>query len=236
MASKIDLNIKAGYDYYRVDTDIATLLTKEKKLVVGGYDRGFIIGLEAYPLQLLDSKIKIGAGFEYNFGEKTLRYRYKDVVTTNGHLYRVETSFVPVYLASNFEIFRFKPVDLKFYTTLRLGYVFMDKHTIPHYFPRHESGVYYGLALGVAKDWFLAELVYDGRYNFEKRTYKQHDDIPFNEFHHKLGLRVGINLISDIKPKIIEKVKVVEPEKNIVVGCFAQQKKCAIHGFEVDGN
>ncbi|WP_068449293.1 hypothetical protein [Caviibacter abscessus] len=214
MAFSLEANVKVGYDFYRSSTRAKTDLTNSTTTNNG---RGFIVGAEVYPLQFLDEAIKIGAGVEYNFGETKLGYDYdennvqqtvekQNVTATNG---KYIATFIPVYGALKLETYKSEETNLRLYTVLRMGYVFMNsfdesKKPIPSDSKRRD-GFYYGLGLGLTKDWFLSELVYDGRYT---RNANQCSDKK-EDFHHKIGLRLGLRVGYETKPKIMENTTTV---------------------------
>ena len=116
MSQGAEANIKVGYDFFRNSTIIR--IDQMDVLSVNNipYKRGFTLGLEILPLTFKDSKIKLGAGVEYNFGETTVRYS-KDKLDTNKY-------FVPLYATAKFTYYRHQKSDVNLYTFARLGYAF----------------------------------------------------------------------------------------------------------------
>lgn len=202
MSFNFEANIKAGYDFYRSSSTITKNPYKAETKIDG---RGFVVGAEVFPLQFLDEGIKLGLGAEYNFGEKTLAYGVNNENKTNKQI----TTFIPVYGTVKLETYKSKDTNFRLYTLLRVGYVFMKSFNetlkpIPKD-ATNNSGLYYGLGIGVSKDWFLAEIIYDGRFksNGPKPNYTL-------DFHHKVGLRLGLQLGYSSKPEVVEKVTIID--------------------------
>ena len=175
MTYQYEANIKVGYDFFRASTD----KLENKDL----YSRGFVVGLEALPLTFIESKIKIGAGFEYNFGETTLHY-----INDNTN---AVTTFIPLYATAKFTYYRHKNKDFNLYTFGRLGYAFSKEKTDMQ--TKKANGVYYGLGLGLDYKYFLTEILYDGKYSTDIRIQvstpgRKHD------FMHKVGIRLGLQI------------------------------------------
>lgn len=178
-----EANVKVGYDFYRsatvTDRNETTKFIKEK------YGNGFVFGVELLPLTFKDEIIKLGVGVEYNFGNNNVRYE------TQNQYYEQEnvlSTMIPVYATAKFTYYRPDNIDLNLYTFARLGYAFAKE--FPHRDNRsNTSGVYYGLGLGLDYKYFLAELLYDGKYH--SNSYFQDYQ---KSFHHKIGIRLGVQL------------------------------------------
>ncbi|WP_068268238.1 hypothetical protein [Caviibacter abscessus] len=260
MAYDFDATLKVGYDFFRADTNFADKydvknyywgyynIYRDNKANISNttsYGRGFTIGLELYPLQFLDRRIKLGVGADYNFGETSAMYtfdpkghaelfyrnmkglNYTDKpLTSSPYIYYPysyakkdsKTTFIPIYLTSKIELYENENADFKVYSLLRAGYAFMQTKYKFHYgwsttkeaeTTINLSGIYYGLGLGIQKDWFSAEILYDGRYTpYTSRFYDCYcwtlyeNSIHFNSFHHKVGVRLGLQLGTKKAPKI----------------------------------
>lgn len=226
-ALAIEGNIKVGYDFYRSSTRFWDIESKFRNVP---YNRGFVVGAEILPLTFFDNRIKIGAGAEYNFGEKSLTYSEKN--SYNRYYYRkysygkYNTIMVPVYATAKLTYFQSENKDLNFYTFARIGYAF-GRETPEPYWPYknkryNTDGVYYGIGLGLDYKYFLAEILYDGKYSNIKREFYdpctcKTIEYKLNDFHHKIGVRLGLQLGSQHfkKPKI--KIKKIEKKIKIEV-------------------
>jgi len=230
MSQGAEANIKVGYDFFRHST-IAKIYKDDRFEVENmPYKRGFTLGLEILPLTFKDSKIKLGAGVEYNFGETTVRYSKNG---SNPNKY-----FVPLYATAKFTYYRHEKSDVNLYTFARLGYAFSKEQDIYGIY-EDRNGVYYGLGFGLDYKYFLAEILYDGNYSERE---EQHNFVSFhkpldpavdanvNDFHHKVGVRLGLQLGTQhfkkpqimtecpkCEPKVVEKIvevpQIVEVEK-----------------------
>lgn len=233
-ALAIEGNIKAGFDFYR-STSYKRLDNNSADVVP--YDKGFVIGAEILPLTFVDNKIKLGVGAEYNFGIKTVQYE------RSHDYYPYSVTMIPVYGTAKFTYYRTKNTDLNLYAFGRIGYAFA-RETLKNYpnFSYNTGGVYYGAGLGLDYKYFLVEVLYDGKFNhlkIERDVYYNHSPQPttlkikktnttekYNNFHHKVGIRVGLQLGSQhfTKPQVIckecqDKIieKIVEVPKIIEV-------------------
>ena len=238
MSQGAEANIKVGYDFFRNST-IAKIYQDDRFDVEDTqYKRGFTLGLEILPLTFKDSKIKLGAGVEYNFGETTVRYS-KDKLDTNKY-------FVPLYATAKFTYYRHQKSDVNLYTFARLGYAFSKENSDMEVI--NANGVYYGLGFGLDYKYFLAEILYDG--NFSERE-EQHNFVSFhkpsnpavdanvNDFHHKVGVRLGLQLGTQHfkKPQIITECPKCEPmvvEKIVEVPQIVEVEKIVEKIIEVE--
>ena len=238
MSQGAEANIKVGYDFFRTSTIVEVNNDDEFKVDNAQYERGFTIGLEILPLTFKDSKIKLGAGVEYNFGETTVRYS-KDGLDTNKY-------FVPLYATAKFTYYRHQKSDVNLYTFARLGYAFSKENSDMEVI--NANGVYYGLGFGLDYKYFLAEILYDG--NFSERE-EQHNFVSFhkpsnpavdanvNDFHHKVGVRLGLQLGTQHfkKPQIITECLKCEPmvvEKIVEVPKIVEVEKIVEKIVEVE--
>ena len=238
MSQGAEANIKVGYDFFRTSTIIK--INQDDNFIVENmpYKRGFTLGLEILPLTFKDSKIKLGAGVEYNFGETTVRYS-KDELDTNKY-------FVPLYATAKFTYYRHQKSDVNLYTFARLGYAFSKENSAMGVI--NANGVYYGLGFGLDYKYFLAEILYDG--NFSERE-EQHNFVSFhkpsnpavdanvNDFHHKVGVRLGLQLGTQHfkKPQIITECPKCEPmvvEKIVEVPKIVEVEKIVEKIVEVE--
>lgn len=179
-----EANVKVGYDFYRSAT--VTVKHESNKFITEKYGNGFVLGVELLPVTLKDERIKLGVGVEYNFGNNNVRYE------TKNQYYGTEnfrSTMIPIYATVKFTYYRPDNIDLNLYTFARLGYAFakeIQKENDPR---ENTSGVYYGLGLGLDYKYFLAELLYDGKYH--SNSYFQDYQ---KSFHHKIGIRLGVQL------------------------------------------
>ena len=146
MSLGYEANIKLGYDGFRAThQDI--------------YEPGFVVGVEVLPLTFKDSKIKLGAGVEYNFGTVNLNFAKNFDGSGN------KRTFIPLYGTAKFTYYRNEKKDLNLYTFGRAGYVFSEEiDAADNNNKTPKNGVYYGLGFGLDYKYFLAEILYDGSY------------------------------------------------------------------------
>ena len=242
MSQGAEANIKVGYDFFRTSTIVEVNNDDEFKVDNAQYERGFTLGLEILPLTFKDSKIKLGAGVEYNFGETTPLYS-RDVVGADTQKY-----FVPLYATTKFTYYRHQKSDVNLYTFARLGYAFSKENYDMAAGVIDANGVYYGLGFGIDYKYFLAEILYDG--NFSERE-EQHNFVSFhkpsdpavdanvNDFHHKVGIRLGLQLGTQHfkKPQIITECPKCEPmvvEKIVEVPQIVEVEKIVEKIVEVE--
>ncbi len=239
MSQGAEANIKVGYDFFRTSTIVEVNNDDEFKVSNEQYKRGFTLGLEILPLTFKDSRIKLGAGVEYNFGETTVRYS-KDVLDTNKY-------FVPLYATAKFTYYRHQKSDVNLYTFARLGYAF-SKEEVLYGIYENGNGVYYGLGFGLDYKYFLAEIMYDGNYS-EREQQQQFTALKkptdpniyanINDFHHKVGVRLGLQLGTQHfkKPQIITECPKCEPmvvEKIVEVPKIVEVEKIVEKIVEVE--
>ena len=238
MSQGAEANIKVGYDFFRHSTIIK--INQDDNFIVENtpYKRGFTLGLEILPLTFKDSKIKLGAGVEYNFGETTVRYS-KDKLDTNKY-------FVPLYATAKFTYYRHQKSDVNLYTFARLGYAFSKENSDIEVI--NANGVYYGLGFGLDYKYFLVEIMYDGNYS-EREQQQQFTALKkptdpniyanINDFHHKVGVRLGLQLGTQHfkKPQIITECPKCEPmvvEKIVEVPQIVEVEKIVEKIVEVE--
>jgi len=239
MSQGAEANIKVGYDFFRTSTIVELNNDDEFKVSNEQYKRGFTLGLEILPLTFKDSRIKLGAGVEYNFGETTVRYS-KDKLDMNKY-------FVPLYATAKFTYYRHKKSDVNLYTFARLGYAF-SKEEVLYGIYENGNGVYYGLGFGIDYKYFLAEIMYDGNYS-EREQQQQFTALKkptdpnvyanINDFHHKVGVRLGLQLGTQHfkKPQIITECPKCEPmvvEKIVEVPQIVEVEKIVEKIVEVE--
>ena len=245
MSQGAEANIKVGYDFFRNSTIIR--IDQMDVLSVNNipYKRGFTLGLEILPLTFKDSKIKLGAGVEYNFGETTVHYSKDETTLQNAS----DTSkyFVPLYATAKFTYYRHQKSDVNLYTFARLGYAF-SKEEVLYGIYENGNGVYYGLGFGIDYKYFLAEIMYDGNYS-EREQQQQFTALKkptdpniyanINDFHHKVGVRLGLQLGTQHfkKPQIITECPKCEPmvvEKIVEVPQIVEVEKIVEKIVEVE--
>jgi len=216
MSQGAEANIKVGYDFFRNSTIVELNNDDEFKVANAQYERGFTLGLEILPLTFKDSKIKLGAGVEYNFGETTVHYS-RDIVGAETQKY-----FVPLYATAKFTYYRHQKSDVNLYTFARLGYAFSKEKDDSINEDIDANGVYYGLGFGLDYKYFLVEIMYDGNYSERElqqklAALKKPTDpnvyANINDFHHKVGVRLGLQLGTQHfkKPQIITECPKCEP-------------------------
>ena len=240
MSQGAEANIKVGYDFFRHSTIIK--INQDDNFIVENtpYKRGFTLGLEILPLTFKDSKIKLGAGVEYNFGETTVRYS-KDKLDTNKY-------FVPLYATAKFTYYRHQKSDVNLYTFARLGYAFSKEKDDSMNEIIDANGVYYGLGFGLDYKYFLVEIMYDGNYS-EREKQQQFTALKkptdpniyanINDFHHKVGVRLGLQLGTQHfkKPQIITecpKCELMVVEKIVEVPQIVEVEKIVEKIVEVE--
>ncbi|WP_068267778.1 hypothetical protein [Caviibacter abscessus] len=230
---------------------------KDPDVVDVPYSRGFVIGAEIYPIHFLDRKLKLGAGIEYNFGETTVKYRN---LKNNTNDYSV--TMIPIYATLKYNFYKHNS-GLNLYTFGRVGYAISrevyDYGRQPYIQNRFKntSGVYYGLGFGLDYKYFLAEVLYDGKYFSRMKKYTiststtsfatpanlsdsydtsisitSYTYYTSHYFHHKLGVRLGLILDTNDfnKPQIQDYPKCVEKvvEKIVKVPVRAKEKTLRI--------
>ncbi|WP_068448824.1 hypothetical protein [Caviibacter abscessus] len=230
MSYDFETNIKVGYDFFRHNTNIKNKEYSRGVLQSLPYDRGFVIGAEVYPLYFLDKKLKLGAGIEYNFGETTLRYQNKKKY--------YPSTMAPVYATLKYNFYKHNS-GLNLYTFGRVGYAFAKEETrnskvlYKNHKLKNTGGVYYGLGFGLDYKYFLAEILYDGKYYSRTRyiaipqfssIWEYFNKTPYTSyyFHHKVGIRLGLRLdtsdsskpqiqnCTKCEEKVVEKIVKVE--------------------------
>ena len=240
MSQGAEANIKVGYDFFRVSTSIEIDEMGDKMYNLDMYNRGFVLGLELLPLTFKDSRIKLGAGVEYNFGETTVRYSQKEAYT--------KKYFVPLYATAKFTYYRHEKSGVNLYTFGRLGYAF-SKEEDDNNEVTDANGVYYGLGFGLDYKYFLAEIMYDGNYSERKKDYglaysdmqaiQAEPMVLVKDFHHKVGVRLGLQLGTQHfkKPQIITECPKCEPmvvEKIVEVPQIVEVEKIVEKIVEVE--
>ena len=242
MSQGAEANIKVGYDFFRTSTIVEVNNDDEFKVDNAQYERGFTLGLEILPLTFKDSKIKLGAGVEYNFGETTPLYS-RDVVGAETQKY-----FVPLYATAKFTYYRHQKSDVNLYTFARLGYAFSKEKDDSMNEIIDANGVYYGLGFGLDYKYFLVEIMYDGNYSEREKqqqftAFKKPTDpniyANINDFHHKVGVRLGLQLGTQHfkKPQIITECPKCEPmvvEKIVEVPKIVEVEKIVEKIVEVE--
>lgn len=221
-----EADVKTGFDFYRGHHEVGHLKNGNK---VDG--NGWTLGAEFIPYN--KGRIDLGAGFEYNFGVTKARYTHKvnDSKTEEYH-------FAPIYALARVKLHKSEDNNSSIYALARFGGAVVGKKN------DSKGGVYYGLGLGFTAGPAVVEGLYDGAY-----TPKD------NNFHHKVGVRVGFRFgdYKVAKPLVIEEPapvvvapapvveapvegpKVIKTKGLIHASCSTEEQKCIIYGFKVDG-
>lgn len=158
---KTEIVLKAGIDVYRANS-----FNSRNALSSGG----FVVGVEALPISLLDDILRIGVGTEYNFG-------YNHYAFNNNSK---KEMFIPAYAILKAS---FRPGDKtkSIYAFTRLGYAYGNEVNNGK-INNHSHGVYFGLGAGFEVYKFIGEIVYDGKYVPKENS---------NKVLSKIGLRLG---------------------------------------------
>lgn len=201
-------------------------VTKIKQSTTNG--NGWTLGAEFIPYN--KGRIDLGAGFEYNFGVTKARYSQGTVEN--------KLHFAPIYALARVKLHKSEDNNSSIYALARFGGAVVGEKN------NSKGGVYYGLGLGFTAGPAIVEGLYDGAY-----TPKD------NNFHHKVGVRVGFRFgdYKVAKPLVIEEPapvvvapapvveapvegpKVIKTKGLIHASCSTEEQKCIIYGFKVDG-
>lgn len=201
-------------------------VTKIKQSTTNG--NGWTLGAEFIPYN--KGRIDLGAGFEYNFGVTKARYSQGTVEN--------KLHFAPIYALARVKLHKSEDNNSSIYALARFGGAVVGEKN------NSKGGVYYGLGLGFTAGPAVVEGLYDGAY-----TPKD------NNFHHKVGVRVGFRFgdYKVAKPLVIEEPapvvvapapvveapvegpKVIKTKGLIHASCSTEEQKCIIYGFKVDG-
>lgn len=166
---KTEIVLKAGIDVYRANS------FNSKNALSSG---GFVVGVEALPISLLDDILRIGVGTEYNFGYN--HYAFKNNNNNNNNNNDSREMFIPAYAILKAS---FRPGDntKSIYAFTRLGYAYGNEVNNGK-INNHSHGVYFGLGAGFEVYKFIGEIVYDGKYVPKEDR---------NKVLSKIGLRLG---------------------------------------------
>ena len=201
-------------------------VTKIKQSTTNG--NGWTLGAEFIPYN--KGRIDLGAGFEYNFGVTKARYSQGTVEN--------KLHFAPIYALARVKLHKSEDNNSSIYALARFGGAVVGEKN------NSKGGVYYGLGLGFTAGPAVVEGLYDG-------AYTPND----NNFHHKVGVRVGFRFgdYKVAKPLVIEEPapvvvapapvveapvegpKVIKTKGLIHASCSTEEQKCIIYGFKVDG-
>ena len=184
-----------------------------------------------------------GVGTEYKFSSNSgkLRDKYNNKVLKS----------VPVYALGKFNLITTQSGNDALYVLGRAGYHFANEYKKLGATTDISGGLYGAIGLGTEFGPVSVEAIYEksGFTVREKATgEKSRDSLD------SVGLRVGYRfgqLKNDRGPKVVERtvtvekpVEVVKPQEPKVIGaktvelpfsCSANEKKCVIKGFKVDG-
>ena len=230
-----EIQFKAGYDFSR-----------KYKFGDGFYEdtklkKGPTLGLE----YIFDNQgeFEWGLGAEYKFSNNSGSLKDKD---TNVRLLKN----VPVYLLGKFNLITTAAGNDALYVLGRAGYGFASESK--DISGDYSGGLYAAAGIGTEFGPVSLEALFE-RQNL-KYTYaasgisdKDRKD-KIDTFGLRLGYRLG-NLVNNRQPKIVERVvtqtvTVAEPPKRqeiqtttvtLPFSCAANERKCVIRGFKVDG-
>lgn len=237
-----EVQIKGGYDYYReFKSGIGFSGDKGEKLV-----KGPTAGVE----YLFDNQgeFEWGVGSEYKFSNNSSKLKDKE---TKVKVLRT----VPVYAVGKFNLITTKNGNDALYLLGRAGYNFAKESNVAKDAGiKAKGGLYTAAGVGTEFGPVSLEAIY------ERSDVKLKDtttDLRIRNHIDSAGVRVGYRfgqLKNDRSPKIIEKTVVVpapapEPtpapapkpdidtRKTIELpfSCEANERKCVIRGFKVDG-
>lgn len=163
---KTEIVLKAGIDVYRANS-----FNSRNALSSGG----FVVGVEALPVSLLDDILRIGVGTEYNFGYNHYAFKINNDNSNNNS----KEMFIPAYVVLKAS---FRPGDKtkSVYAFTRFGYAYGNE-VKDNKINSHSHGVYFGLGAGFEVYKFIGEIVYDGKYAPKAS----------NKVLSKIGLRLG---------------------------------------------
>ncbi|WP_067142809.1 hypothetical protein [Oceanivirga salmonicida] len=169
MNSFAEWNIRTGFDFYRDNIKYG-----DKLGLKNTNGMGFVFGSEIIPIET--RKVDFGAGFEYNFGVTTVHYNSKQPKIFGGKDEgKYGKEFIPIYALMRLNLY--KKNHTKLYTATRFGGALTREDKTKKF----DGGIYYGLGLGIAHKFALAELLYDGAYVPKTKS-----------FDNKVGIRLGL--------------------------------------------
>ena len=237
-----EVQVKGGYDFYReFKTGIGLSGVKGEKL-----QKGPTAGIE----YLFDNQgeFEWGVGAEYKFSNRSSKLRDRESKEKIG-------KDVPVYAVGKFNLITTKNGNDALYLLGRAGYNFAkESNVVKDAGFKAKGGLYTAAGVGTEFGPVSLEAIYE-RSNIKLKdntgTVKMRNDLD------SVGVRVGYRfgqLRNDRAPKIIEKPIVVptpapapEPTpapkpdldtRNTIqlpFSCEANERKCVIRGFKVDG-
>ena len=227
-----EVQIKGGYDFYR-----------NYKNGNGAYEdfnlkKGPTAGLE----YIIDNQgeFEWGLGTEYKFSSDSGKLKRKSDDVKIGRS-------VPVYALGKFNLITTNSGNDALYVLGRAGYNFAKESNKWGYDVK--GGLYTAAGIGTEFGPVSLEALFE-RQNL-KYTYAASgisDKDKIDTFGLRLGYRLG-NLVNNRQPKIVERVvtqtvTVAEPPKRqeiqtttvtLPFSCAANERKCIIRGFKVDG-
>lgn len=231
-----EAQLKAGYDLSRKYKNGDGLIEDSK------LKKGPTLGLE----YIFDNQgeFEWGLGAEYKFSSNSGSLKYKE---TNSRIMKT----APLYALGKFNLITTAAGNDALYVLGRAGYGFASEDK--NFGADISGGLYAALGLGTEFGPVSLEALVE-RQNI-KYTYSNgiKDKDKVDTFGLRLGYRLG-NLVNDRQPKIVERVvretvTVTTPapkppvKQPIVTGktvalpfsCTADERKCIIRGFRVDG-
>jgi len=237
-----EVQIKGGYDYYReFKAGVGISGDKREKLV-----KGPTAGVE----YLFDNQgeFEWGVGSEYKFSNNSSKLKDKE---TKVKVLRT----VPVYAVGKFNLITTKNGNDALYLLGRAGYNFVKESNVEKAAGfKAKGGLYTAAGIGTEFGPVSLEAIYErSDVKFKNLATDERDRDHIDSAGVRVGYRFG-QLKNDRAPKIIEKPIVVpapapeptpapKPKPDIDTrdtiqlpfSCTANERKCVIRGFKVDG-
>lgn len=231
-----EVQLKVGHDFYRrnrLDGSNETI----KPGLTGGLE--YIFDNQG--------EFEWGIGAEYKFGNNSSYLRIKD---NNGKAFRN----IPVYALGKFNLVTTDRGNDALYLVGRLGYGFVKESQTAAAANKINGGLYVAAGVGTEFGALSLEAIFE-RTNAEYVKSTSKSNANLDSFGLRLGYRFG-NLVNDRKPQIITRevvrTEVREVPVNVPVptpvvrtqntrtavlpfNCSAEEQKCVIRGFKVDG-
>ncbi len=233
-----EVQFKGGYDFYR-EFKSGGGISGDKKLV-----KGPTLGVE----YLFDNQgeFEWGVGSEYKFSNNSSKLKDKETKTK-------VLRTVPVYAVGKFNLITTKNGNDALYLLGRAGYNFAkESNAVKDAGIKAKGGLYTAAGIGTEFGPVSLEAIY------ERSDIKLKDTTTGSRTRNHIdsaGIRVGYRfgqLKNDRSPKIIEKTVVVpapapvtpaptttdvniDKTVELPFSCSANERKCVIRGFKVDG-
>jgi len=228
-----EFQIKGGYDFYRKYKNGSNDLGKDFML-----KHGPTVGAE----YIVDNQVEWGLGAEYKLSSNSGKLKVKETNTRIGRS-------VPVYALGKFNLVTTNSGNDALYVLGRAGYNFAKESK--QFNGDLSGGLYVAAGLGTEFGPVSLEAIYErSNVKYKLGNLRERDHID------SAGVRVGYRfgqLKNDRAPKIITQtvqvpvptpVPTPEPQQKEVnqpntavlpFSCSANEKKCVIRGFKVDG-